>query len=579
MPVATIFKIANSTHKKYSEQTTIGQITFPQGKEDGYLVLDQLKKQYHQFSALPKFTHDLLKLRPSFQRQLIVQQPVTYTYTKSKQWFIQPNPTYVDKNMIANGELTKLKKIEDGFGLVAWYIHPGLLDRYLPIDKSMKPEAIVNAQMEAITNKFNLTPQDLTLVRKKDVEITTQHERERKDSILQMLRTGTEEERGEINKTLKKPLTRSESYSSLFTRTLSQVSLSELEKEKLTSESKQLPGKKTPYLASVLDLTHEHLPDLIALREDTLNHLKENFGINTDSTLQDPPEVNQDRVKLYFHFPYNDSTVTLHLHARVNQGTQPVEHGQEIQLDDVIKHLTTHDNIYDMILDNSPLLVTAIYRPIQAVAAQNPLLKCEEGLLNHTHHFPQKTVEFCPEAKDTLANQMLIHKIYGEIYTQLITDTMDSSVVNRGQIIDDKLDEVVKKTNDAYQAMIKKPHFPQQLDALNKSYDDIKQSIQDHIEITFNKLTKPQETPKANSKYVIAKDMITHIDAQVAGLVSSSGFTDFSALPVDEKNKLLEGFTKDIFNKHLIQVMEDDIRLVIDEQLQTKLKAASPRVK
>ncbi len=213
-----------------------------------------------------------------------------------------------------------------------------------------------------------------------------------------------------------------------------------------------------------------------------------------------------------------------------------------------------------------------------ANSAPNPMLKYEKNSSNHTHHFPQKKVEFCPETKDTLANQMLIHRIYSEIYNKLITETMDSNVVNREQIIDDKIDEVVKKTNDAYKAMIKQAHFTQRLDALNKCYDEIKQSIQDHLEMTFDKLTKPQDIHHTNSKYVIAKDMIAHIDAQVTGFVSSSGFTDFSALPINEKNKLLNDFTKNIFNEHLMQVMEDDLRLVIDEQLQQKIQVGACKI-
>ena len=89
------------------------------------------------------------------------------------------------------------------------------------------------------------------------------------------------------------------------------------------------------------------------LKEQITEHVKDVYDVNCSwgGENHTPP---YDKVRLYFHFPYGQKTVTLHLHVRINQALHPYEVSRSFMLDDVINHLRHHDNVYDLILDRQP---------------------------------------------------------------------------------------------------------------------------------------------------------------------------------------------------------------------------------
>ncbi|MCT8188852.1 hypothetical protein KY382_11705 [Pseudomonas monteilii] len=111
--------------------------------------------------------------------------------------------------------------------------------------------------------------------------------------------------------------------------------------ERLQIESGQLIGQK--YLATPLDLTKEDLPKLKQLKADSQRFFEEKFGF----------DATKDKLNQYFHMPYARVTTTLHLHSRLNQEMAPREATKSFRLDDVIKHLESHDDIFDLIYERA----------------------------------------------------------------------------------------------------------------------------------------------------------------------------------------------------------------------------------
>ena len=119
-----------------------------------------------------------------------------------------------------------------------------------------------------------------------------------------------------------------------FNRTNSQKKIREIE----------LASPQHPYLATILDLTSNHIDFLKNLRVTTLEHLEKVYEVN----------LNKDRIEMYFHFPYAESTTTLHLHIRVNQGHHPMESARSFPLDEVIDYLEKGEQISRLILQKNP---------------------------------------------------------------------------------------------------------------------------------------------------------------------------------------------------------------------------------
>ncbi|CAE7376861.1 unnamed protein product [Symbiodinium sp. CCMP2592] len=86
---------------------------------------------------------------------------------------------------------------------------------------------------------------------------------------------------------------------------------------------RQLDGR---YLATILDLHMKDLHWLRELRRDIKQHMQDKFGYETQN----------DSLQMYFHFPYEESRTTLHLHIRLNQEMLPVAKLKAIQLEDEV---------------------------------------------------------------------------------------------------------------------------------------------------------------------------------------------------------------------------------------------------
>lgn len=92
-------------------------------------------------------------------------------------------------------------------------------------------------------------------------------------------------------------------------------------------------------LASILDLKKEHIPQLIKLRDETLQHLADVYH-TTDN----------DNIRMFFHFPVAEKTATLHLHTWVNKGDHPLNEPRSFDLDTIIKHLQQGSEISELVL-------------------------------------------------------------------------------------------------------------------------------------------------------------------------------------------------------------------------------------
>jgi len=111
-------------------------------------------------------------------------------------------------------------------------------------------------------------------------------------------------------------------------------------------ESSQLSSELTSgvkSLTSILDLNQDDIEMLEKLKQDSLQHLKDIYGVNTD----------KDKVNLFFHFPVAPSTATLHLHIWVNKGDHPLNESRAFSIDDIIQHLKRGESIDKLILSRN----------------------------------------------------------------------------------------------------------------------------------------------------------------------------------------------------------------------------------
>merc|ERR1711964_473217 len=107
-------------------------------------------------------------------------------------------------------------------------------------------------------------------------------------------------------------------------------------------ELESLSPTKTKYYASILDFEKDDLGYLEMLREKATEHMTKVHGYDGGE---------RDRLELYFHFPYTETTATVHLHVRLNQGRPAMEAHKSFYLQDIIHHLTTHENLYELVGD------------------------------------------------------------------------------------------------------------------------------------------------------------------------------------------------------------------------------------
>lgn len=99
-------------------------------------------------------------------------------------------------------------------------------------------------------------------------------------------------------------------------------------------------GSGVKYLSSILDLDKTDLAQLRKLEADVLEHLASVYDVSREN----------DKVKMYFHFPVANKTATLHLHVWVNRGDHPLNEARSFELGSIIEGLEAGKTIDDMIL-------------------------------------------------------------------------------------------------------------------------------------------------------------------------------------------------------------------------------------
>ncbi len=265
--------------------------------------LENLKKKYRNVHGLPAFIHNTMKGRMTHDRALIFLNKALYAWTQDRSAIIIPN--YSCYKYCETIDIHALKNIEDGgFGLVAWAMDLRLLKGY-----GWKKDL----------SKNNI------------------------DSFIDFLTSNKHDD----------PYP---TFNYLI-RTLSQEAIGELEK---------IIPEQT-YLATILDLTPNHIPLLRDMKATSEKLLIENYNIDLDV----------DRVEMYFHFPYPDRTTTLHMHIRINQGRHPAEKARSFSYEEIIHCLEEKKPINELILERQNYCVDnfEILQNIDGIKirkAQNP---------------------------------------------------------------------------------------------------------------------------------------------------------------------------------------------------------------
>ena len=240
--------------------------------------LMNLRNRYDEVHGTPTFLHAFLKME-NFSHHLhdMVRNPAMYPYFEDEKFLIMTNMSYDP-----TGERhisPKAQKLKDqGIASCAWFIHPN--------------SSSINDDSRALLRELaegSASPKPL----------------------IEKLRAQCES--GAID-----------------------YSKQDVRDEQTIGQLKQ----NGEYLASILDLNASHVPLLKSLKEKTMRHLAEVYGVNE-----------RDDVALHFHFPYDPITVTLHLHIRVNHGSHPFEEGRSVTLDELISGFSAGKTIDEIILE------------------------------------------------------------------------------------------------------------------------------------------------------------------------------------------------------------------------------------
>ena len=239
--------------------------------------LTNLRSKYDKIHGATTFLHAFFKME-NFSEKLhdMVKSPALYRYFEEEKFLLMPNPSYDSAgDRYICPKSLKLK--DQGVTLCAWFIHPNL---------------------------SSINDDTRTLLRELSEESTSPK------PLIEELRAQCES-------------------------TAVDSSKEAVRDEKTIGQLKQ-DGE---YLATILDLNASHIPMLKSLKEKTMRHLAEIYGVNKN-----------DQVDLYFHFPYSEYTVTLHLHVRVNHGSHPSEEGRSLALDQIVSGLSEGKTIDEIIL-------------------------------------------------------------------------------------------------------------------------------------------------------------------------------------------------------------------------------------
>jgi hypothetical protein len=285
--------------------------------------VERLKDKYRTVRALPAFLHNLLKGRPTKERNLFLENSNLFFWTPDCTAFTVPNRNAFENLFVWKNNPYLLKDdLMEGIALLVWVIDPRLLRSYgwkqnngLNTMDSFKQFLLTNDNIHNISGNYRY-------FRKRD----------------------------------------------------SQEKISDLEKK----------DPQSVYLATIMELTPTHLPFLKMLQESNYKHLIESYGV-------DPKK---DKVEMYFHFPYPDSTTTLHMHIRINQARHPFEQARSFSISEIITCLEKNQKISELILkrkylynDNIDLLsdiegicITETISPFFLTSPEVELCSGEENL-------------------------------------------------------------------------------------------------------------------------------------------------------------------------------------------------------
>ena len=228
------------------------------------------------------FEHDFLRARPSQKMDLLDEHPEFFAFTRDKSFKIAP---------ASSGDYDRFKEWAknpvpgqnpEEIKILAWAIHPSLRNAEI-LDEERRGEVLKGLQDNGGTTRYY---------------------------------PGQSRDRADSNS---------------FTRgrTASQT-------ERTIADMEEESG--ATYLASILDLKRSDVGSLEELKELSLKHLREQYGV-----------TNEKKAKMFFHFPYSEATMTLHMHIRVDE-QHNLEKTSSFSIDEVIQSLKEHDSVIPLIL-------------------------------------------------------------------------------------------------------------------------------------------------------------------------------------------------------------------------------------
>jgi len=293
------FMFKPGDEEKYAYTPSIYLLKLSEDRGVARTQLEELRDAYRKNQSVPDFLKKESALSSGYDTRWMdayVKAPAQVTH-RGKHFFTQVDPTNKVNNLddiIANPMEQKHK--EGGVSFLSWFVHPRTF-----IDAETKKRAI-NDYSYATFRQASAKHQ----------ELKQSAERIEPSSTLTVGAAEIKDARFARNKV-----------------------------ERLQIESGQLIGQK--YLATPLDLTKDDLPKLKQLKADSQRFFEEKFGF----------DATKDKLNQYFHMPYARVTTTLHLHSRLNQEMAPREATKSFSLDEVIRHLESHDDIFDLVYERA----------------------------------------------------------------------------------------------------------------------------------------------------------------------------------------------------------------------------------
>ncbi|MHB1220444.1 MAG: hypothetical protein ACYC0J_00395 [Gammaproteobacteria bacterium] len=251
----------NQLHLSLSDTPIILTTTFLISKLQKYNVptvveadlesdsIQALLKGDDNIHGLPIFMHHFLDILPSQHREILASKPELIAWTEDKQYILMPNPQQVSHELLMqNSILAKSQK--EGFGLIAWFIHPSLLAK----SKYAQKDAILKSVEE-------------------------------RDESLRYGEYGSKEGLFKLR--------RINSFSSLSERSEDQERVSEIVRK-----------SSIRYLSGPFDFKAEDLQSLIQLKQTVMQHLSECYGVTSEDKVD---------LYFHTHYSIDTTTAHLHV--------------------------------------------------------------------------------------------------------------------------------------------------------------------------------------------------------------------------------------------------------------------------